>query len=217
MAKVDRMGTLNVAGIGEIKVRPEIATVRLAIVTKAKSAAEAVAENAQLINSVTSRVNALSGVSMEDIRTVGLTVYPVTRYDKETQETVIEGYRAVNAIAVTVPVELAGQVFDAGISAGASEVSGISFGLREERQYRMRALEEAVARAQAEAERVADAVGVRLVDPLNIDVEQGAGPMFRGLELAKAEAFDTPVYPGQITVMARVQITYAFDRKGRRW
>lgn len=217
MAKGDRIGTLNVAGIGEVQVRPDVATVRLAIVTDAKSAAEAVEQNAQRINNVVGQVNALEGITRDDIRTIGLTVFPVTRYDEETEQTVIEGYRAVNAIAVTVPVEMAGQVFDTGITAGASESSGITFGLRDERPYRMTALDEAVGAARAEAERVAESVGVRLLEPRNIDVEQGAGPMFRGLQMARVGGAETPVYPGQITIMARVQITYAFERRGGRW
>jgi hypothetical protein len=199
-------GTLALSGTGRVEVTPDVATVRLTIVTERKTAAEAVAENAQRAASVVDRLHAL-GIGKGDVTTAGLNLYPVYQTDQATNAATIVGYRASNTIAVEAPIDLAGKVFDAGVEAGADESSGLSFGIKNPRPHREKALELAVANARAEAELVAKAMGVRLLHPKSIDVGGESAPIrFESVRLmARAE---TPVLPGSLSVSASVQVTF---------
>jgi uncharacterized protein len=74
--------TLSVSGMGELRVMPDIATVRLSVITRAERAADAVRQNAQLSAQVSTRVTALAGVDDQDVRTTGIRVSPVVRFDR---------------------------------------------------------------------------------------------------------------------------------------
>lgn len=207
--------TLNVSGTGELLVKPDIAIVGLTVSTRADTAAEAVRMNAQRSQQVNERVGALAGVDKESIRTTGIRVAPVTRYDEATRRSVIEGYEAENTVAVTVPVDLAGAVFDAGIAAGANESSGITFQLENEETARMQALERAIAQARRKAEAVARAAGVKLQPPRAINVEGRFGPVFEKVAMARYDAepadVPTPIFPGELRIVANVSVSYGFE------
>lgn len=212
MAAETKLRTLHVSGTGEVRAKPDQAEIRLAVLTEAKTAAQAVQENAKLANQVINAVKAL-GITEESLRTVGLNVYPILSFDRDTQRSRIDGYRAENAISVTAPLDLTGKVFDAGISAGANESSGITFGLSDERQYRETALEAAVRAAREDAQVIAKAMGVQVVAPYSIEVDQRGAPVLRRMELRAREADVTPILPGELTVSAQVRITYEIAAK----
>lgn len=205
---VDKMsgGVLEVTGEGQVKARPDRASVRLAVITEAKSAKQAVDDNAKLANAVIDAIVAL-GVPKSALSTQGLSVGPIYNYDENLRTSVIVGYQATDAIAADVEITRAGEVYDAGVGAGANQSSGISFHLADERPLRKVALEAAVAAAQADAATVAAASGVKLHGPEEITVESGGGPIIRTAESLAKNA--TPVLPGQLTVSARVRIKYA--------
>ena len=204
-SKEESNGTMHVSGEGRVKVRPDRASVRLAVITEAKTAQEAVEANAALANAVIAAITGL-GVPESALATQGLSVGPVYSYDEERRVSVVVGYQASDAIAADVAIALAGKVYDAGIGAGANQSSGLSFHISDERAYRKAALEAAVAAAQADAEAVAAALGVRLRGPEEIQVDGGGAPIIRsGEALAKSA---TPVLPGELTVSARVTVRY---------
>src|SRR4051812_15894379 len=104
-------GTLELSGTGTVDVVPDVATLRLTIVTERKTAAEAVEGNAKDANAVVDRILAL-GIPREDMKTEGLNLFPVYQTDPATNVTTIVGYRATNTVAVSAPVALAGKILD---------------------------------------------------------------------------------------------------------
>lgn len=208
MARKDQIqGTLNVSGEGQITAKPDVASVRLAVVTEGKTASEAVGSNAEIAERVVAAIEKL-GVSRDDMKTVGLNIYPVYETDEKTNMSRISGFRAENSIVVTAAVALGGKVFDAGVGAGANESSGISFGLRDERPYREKALAAAVEAANSEAGIVAEAMGVNLRGPKTIDIDQGSGPIVMKAAFESRSA--TPVMSGDLTISARVRVSFEY-------
>jgi uncharacterized protein YggE len=106
-----------------------------------------------------------------------------------------------------------GPAVDAGLGAGANQVEGVSFGLRDELAARQQALAQAAAGARQKAQALATALGVQLGELLEA-AEGGAQvvvPRFAMARMASESlAMDTttPVSPGQITVEATVTVTY---------
>ncbi|MBK8262050.1 MAG: SIMPL domain-containing protein [Nannocystis sp.] len=207
-SKDDGIGTIEVSGEGRIKAKADRASVRLAVVTEAKTAKDAVAENAARANAVIAAIKAL-GVPESALATVGLSVGPIYNYDEERRVSVIVGYQATDALLADVAVALAGEVYDAGIEAGANESSGLSFHLADERPLRRGALQAAVEAAQADAEVVAAALGVKLRGPDKIEVDGGGAPITRSVE-ASLSKMSTPVLPADLSVSARVRVIYSY-------
>jgi hypothetical protein len=201
-------GTLELSGEGRVNVKPDIATVRLSILTEGKTADEAVKKNAQKANELIERMLRFE-IPREDMKTTGLNLYPFYSNEPDTDIPRIVGYRAQDSIAVEAPVQLAGKVFDAGVAAGANESSGISFALRNERPYREQALGLAIKAAFSEGEAICRVMGVTLSGPRSMVVTQGGGPIRMQSERAMMKS-DTPVLPGELSVAASVQVVFEY-------
>jgi hypothetical protein len=207
-SKDDAMGTLDVSGEGRVQVKPDTAAIRLAVITEAKTAAAAAEENAAAATEVIDAVKAV-GVGDDGLRTQGLSVGPIYRYNEALKVNEIVGYRAENAIAVTAAIDIAAKVYDAGIAAGANQSSGISFTLADEAPYRKSALEGAVAAARRDAEVVSAALGVKLRGPVKVEVDSGGATLVKTAEASLARTA-TPIEPGELTVSARVRVSYGY-------
>jgi uncharacterized protein YggE len=207
--KNDHFGTLEINGEGRIDVKPDVAVVRLSVVTEGKTADEAASKNAQKMNEVVERFTRLE-IPRDDMNTTGLNIYPIYHTESGSDVTTVIGYRVQNSITAKVPVQLASKAFDLGVAAGANESSGISFELRNERPYRQQALDLAIKGARAEAEAVCHAMGVTLKGPRSIQVIQGGGPVRMDSERLTAKAA-TPLLPGRLAVAAEVRVTFEYD------
>ncbi len=201
-----RNGTMEVSAVGQVEAAPDEAVVRLAVISEAPTANEAVAENAQLTQNV---IDAVSAERNRGVTTSGPLVVPVLRYDEATRTSVITGYRAINRVNVTTDVDFAGRIFDVGIQAGANQSSGISFRVRDQAPYRDIALQSAIEKAYSDARIVAQSTNVQLDVPESIFVDAAPGPI-----LFQAEGFRdsgggaTPVLPEQVTITAYVRIVF---------
>jgi uncharacterized protein YggE len=204
-------GTITLTGTAQIRARADQATIDLAVVTRAGTASDAIRENAKIADKVILAVQQ-QGVSADNIATSGIRVGPFYVWDKENETNKLGGYEAINAVVVDIRVERAGAVYDAGVAAGATHGSGLTFRLRDEAGHRKQALLAAVKCARDEAEAVTRALKVRIHGPEKIDVPAGSGPViFKSARMAMADsAAETPVMPGEITVSAIVEVTFRF-------
>ncbi len=212
---VDIGPTLSVTGEAQVSARPDRAVVVLGAIAQSEQADAA----QQQINQIMTRAIAAvrdAGIAEEQIQTAGLSLYPVytdhqPRAMQNAQEPRIIGYRASNTVRVTVDdLAAIGRVIDAGIKAGANQLQGVTFELKDDTAQRAEALKQAAANARAKATALAAATGVTLESMHGI-VEGGVQvippPMYRAAPMVAMEA-GTPVQPGQIQVQANVTITY---------
>lgn len=203
----DKSGTLQVTGTGNIKVAPDEAVVHLRVITEGRTAAEAVASAAKQTDAV---IKAASAQPNHGVTTTGLGVSPIVKYDAQTRVPTIVGFRATNGVEVKTKIAYAGQVFDAGVNAGANQSSGISFRLQDEAPFREDALCLAVMMAYKEARLVAKAADVELDGPETIEIDPGAFRPFMRTQAfeAAAAAPVTPVIPEDLTISASVKILF---------
>ena len=200
---------ISVSGYGKADVSPDLATVNIGIVTTAKTAQLAQAENARVASDVTAALGQL-GIFSKDIQT-HYTMSPV--YEKGDYRKAV-GYRANNTVTVTVnDVAKAGQVIDAALSSGATDVNGLSFGLKDAKSVRNTALQVAVQDARSKADAIAAALGVKIVGIQNVKEDGGNFARYEvaNARLAKldgAAMADTPVNAGTVEVNAEVHIDF---------
>jgi uncharacterized protein len=109
--------------------RADEAVVNLGVLTDGKTAAEAVASNAKRTQAM---IDAVSSEPNHGVTTLGLSVNPILSYDPGTNVGTIVGFRATNGVEIKTKVGYAGQIYDAGIAAGANQSSGITFRIQNE-------------------------------------------------------------------------------------
>jgi uncharacterized protein YggE len=211
-AQTGTESVLTVSGNGEVRVEPDLATVRLGIVGQAET--DRVAQDAaNLVGAAILDAHADVGVDDDDIQTAGLNLTPFYRRIQVDGEPEIIGYRASNTVSVRVTdVRLVGGIIDAGLEAGANQLQGVSFGLQDDLAAREEALRMAIAEARRKAEAMANALGANLAGVLRVNeggvfvqqpvMEMGARAM------AAQQMVPTPVAPGSVSVSASVSIEY---------
>src|SRR5690606_35187635 len=206
---------IRVTASADVSIQPDHAIVRLGVLAEAPDAATAQNQ----VNETMQRVlDGMRGIGVPDpaLRTEALSLYPVSGnqpYSQrgEPQEPRIVGYRASNVVSVEV-VELAriGEVIDTGIEAGANQLQGIVFGVRNDAGARAEAMKLAVEEARIQADAIAAALGVRIVGVREVVAgEYGVRPPMPYAEQRLArDIAATPVEPGQVDITANVTVAY---------
>src|SRR5499427_3972696 len=212
-----RPPVLVVNGTAQILVAPDEASVRLGIVRQAPNAQTA----QEQANTVAQEIlNALgrAGVAANQIQTARLVLSPVyaPRSPESRDAPRIVAYNATNTVSVRLEnLSLVGPVIDAGLKAGANQLEGVQFGLRNDLPSRQQALKQAVDEARSKAMTMADALRVNLAEVLEA-AEGGVSIIADRVEPLTARAAvagETPVSPGQIQVNATVTIRYRIAPK----
>jgi hypothetical protein len=210
--RTDQANTIVVYGTGQSAAAPDTAYVSVGVVTQAKSAKDAAAENAKLTTRVIAAVKR-TGLTDKDLQTNNYSVQP--RYEaRPNREPVITGYEVRNNVQAKIKkLTIIGDVIDAAMEAGANNVSGPSFTLDNRAEAEASALTDAVAEARRKAQTLAKAMGVGLGDVLQVHEGFSSRPMPVMQEsmamgrMAKAD-FATPIQTGELTVTANVTIVY---------
>jgi uncharacterized protein YggE len=205
---------LTVSGSGQARVAPDEATVRLGVLAQAPTAREAQDKVNRAANAVLDAIRKL-GVMPERIQTSGLSLGPQYAQGRpDSQEGPrITGYQASNTVTILLDdLAKVGPVIDAGLGAGANNLDGVEFGLRNDGAARAEALTGAVRSARTKADALARALKVRLVEILEVaegNVSISPPPMpFRGRAMAMDAMAATPVSAGEVGVEASVTIRW---------
>lgn len=204
---------LSVYGSGTAHAAPDVAFVTLGVTTTGRRAQDATDQNAATTQRVVAAMKD-QGVAPKDIQTSNYSLQPL--YKNNDAAAGIQGYTVSNTVHATVRKTAdAGKVIDAGLSAGANTVQGVSFGLEDRAAAEQEALTEAVREARTKADTMAKAAGVQLGGVLRIEggaagprpLEAGVG----GVMFARAA---TPIEAGELTVTANVTILYRIAGPG---
>ncbi len=205
--------SITVTGDADVAATPDRAQVSLGAVVETRQAVDAQKQLAQVIRRILGEIKAL-GVTDEKIRTSGVSLTPVysqpkPRTDPEPEAPRIVGYRATNSVRVYMDdLERVGTVIDAGIAAGANQLSSLSFQLKDDLAFRQKVLRLAAQEARVKAETIASALNLQLGEVLEVreDGAQTSYPVER--RFAAPAAAGTPIQPGQIQVSAAVTIRF---------
>ena len=205
-----RVTRVLVAGDSIVQAQPDTAIVTVSVVTQNKQALTAQQENAAKTDAVVRALKAASGTGAE-VKTSGYSLQPQRVY-RENQPPTITGYEARNSVTVTLgDLTKLGNAIDASAQAGANDVSGIAFTLRQDRQARDRALSEATREAVSKAQVIASALGGRVVRIVEVQEEgfqqRPPVPLYQAEAMvAKRGDVATPIEVGSLDISSRVQV-----------
>jgi uncharacterized protein YggE len=202
---VPGMRQVSVAGHGEVKGRPDTATVQIGVESEAATAKEALVQNTAQALTIQQKLKDL-GVAEKDLQTSNFSVNPA--YGSDGRQ--ITGYHVSNSVTVTIHnLDVAGALLDQVVQAGANSIYGISFSVADPQKLLEQARQQAMADAKARATQLAGAGGAAIGDVLVINENANAPmplPMAARAEAAPSAA--VPVQPGEQSFSVDVQATY---------
>jgi uncharacterized protein YggE len=206
--------TITVVGQGTVRVQPDIAQVSIGIETSSATVAEAVQDNETQMTAILAALKA-AGIADKDIQTMNYSIYldsssePVPAVGTSGEGTA-PVYRVSNMVQVTIrDLEKVGDVLDAVIEAGANNIWGVSFSVDDptaaQADARAKAVEDALARAQALAE--LNGVTLGPVMAINEVVGGNVYPAAVQMEAARG-AGGGSISPGELEISYQVQVSY---------
>lgn len=213
--------TITVYGYGEASAQPDVAYVQLGLNMMGPDMTQVVAQNTERIAQIKEAVKA-AGVTEGDIQTASYNVWPEDRYDPTNGMPTGERiFHADNMLTVKVrDLNRVSEVVQAALDAGATSLSGLTFGVADFQTLELQARERAAQNARERAEAMARGLGVTLGEPVLV-TDSGSGG-YGYYPPSGGYPYPTPVppygmggmppyTPGQTTIT--VALTVVFDIK----
>ncbi|HEY33577.1 MAG TPA: SIMPL domain-containing protein [Dehalococcoidia bacterium] len=203
---------IMVSGEGKISAVPDLATLSLGVEAQDTSVTAAQNQAATAMEMIMAALTD-NGITEEDIKTQYFNIDSITRWDDETWEEEVIGYRVTNTVSVKIrDMENISLIIDAVVEAGGdlTRVNNISFSVDDPSIYYEEAREEAMADAKAKAEALTELGGVRLGKPTYITESsyQSGTNYVSGARVDEAMESETPISPGETEITLNVQVTY---------
>lgn len=223
---IDIQGSANevpqifVTGNAFKKVNPDRVSVTLGVETQEKTAQEAAAKNAEIMNAVISALREL-GINTNQISTSYYNIYSIYDYERDRvmpypQNPILVGYRVTNTITVTMQANAdVGKVIDAAVNAGANQVQGVSYFVSEEvqRQISSELIEEAVLNAKMKAEKALAPLNMQIVGVKSMNINDVFYPMYRFDRAVMEASAPTPILPSDQQVSMSASVTFIIGSK----
>ena len=200
-----RVPEINVSASATVQRAPDFATLRLGITHRASKAADAARPNAAAAHAVIAAMTA-AGVPAESVVTAAYSVGP--QYGPDRRRVIDYAARTVLLVRGT-NIERIGELIDQALSAGATEIEQITFGLRRLDEARREALTNAVTQLRRDADALAAAAGGRVGALLRLNASDPRlqQPIQTARLSLAAGQIDTgtvpPITPGEIDYRRR--------------
>lgn len=196
--------SITVGGDGSVSTTNDIALFRFGVTTRRRTAGRALRANSATMRRITAAIRA-RGVQPADIRT------DIVSLDRAVVRNKAH-YVARNGVAVTIrDLEAAGEIVDAGVRGGATNIYGPEFGVANAEALYRDALGLALVDARTKAERMAREAGVTLGPVLRI--REGFNEFDDGGRLNQEAGGEgggeTSIAPGRTQISAAVTVTFA--------
>lgn len=204
--------TVTVTATGTATVVPDAARAQITVVGEDPQSAQAAqAEAAEATTAVLAAL-AAGGVDDADIATSGLSVGPTYTYADNTQT--LTGYQATQTLLMTLrDLATAGSTIDSAVSAGGNTVRVDSFSafVTDPTATAVKAREQAVSIATAQAEQYAELLGFSLAGVASVSESSTSAPPPVAFDMAQGAAESapsTPVSAGTTEVSVTVVVSW---------
>jgi len=201
---------VTLVGVGEVRAKPDIAVVRIGVVSQAATARAALDANNSSMRDIMTALEARD-IAERDLQTSQFSVQPRYAHDPDSQVPPrIDGYEVSNQLAVIIrDLDKLGFVLDLAVGVGSNQIFGVEFSLADPEPRRDEARRLAVKDAVRKAELYAAAAGIELgairaiTEAARADPPQ---PLHRQMEMA-ADA-SVPIAEGEQAIAVEVTISW---------
>ncbi|WP_420544578.1 SIMPL domain-containing protein [Nitrosopumilus sp.] len=215
---------ISVTGIATTSVEPDLLVITFGVETQKPTAKEALDSNSQTMNAIIRAIES-TRITEDEISTSQFNIYPVYEgYEdpitKRWKQQLV-GYEVTNTITVeTAKLNIAPDVIDRAVNAGANRVDSVSFTLSPEMHMELKdqLIEQAILNAKAKAENALapldySITGVKAVSlsefgssPLPIPMYESAAA-FDG-EFATKSSFSAPIFSSDRDVSTTANVVF---------
>jgi uncharacterized protein YggE len=201
---------VTISAVGQVQAAPDVAYLNVGSEVQAPSAREAL-DKAKTNGDTIRKALLDAGIDEKNIQTSGISAYPVTVPGKDGQPAIEpSSYRAYVNLSITInDLSKAGSALDAATKAGANQVGGVSYAIKDDSALRAQALEQAVKQARPKAEAIARGMGLQLGQVVTV-VEDPGGYYAPQAQFASGKGAGD-LSPGQLTVGVRVTVSFAIQ------
>jgi uncharacterized protein YggE len=208
--------TITVVGEGQVSSTPDIAVIYIGVEVSEFDVKVATAKATKDMNALLAALKG-EGIAEKDIQTSYYSVYVDRPYGPQgpTGEVM---YQVSNNIQVTVrDLDKVTDILGVAIEAGANNIGSVEFRLSDTGKLQSQARAKAVEKARAKAGELAELNGVAVGEVVSISEVVDQGAYFISEQSYDAAGFGGgggagPIAPGDVTVTAQLQITYAMLR-----
>lgn len=214
--------TITVTGKGSVEKSPDTAKVSFSVRSEKKSLKDAQNEVSGKIEAVKTALIA-AGVEDKYIKTDSYTSYPQYDYPQtpcyngicKTTSPTLRGYEVSHSVTVSIKnLDAVESVLGILATNAVTDMNGPNFGFEDDKMVAREARDSAIADAKTEAEKLAQALGVKLVRIVSFS-ENGGGypvPMYARdavmMQSAKAEVSNPVIPVGAQKVESNVTVVY---------
>jgi uncharacterized protein len=170
--------TLTVSGEGRVEAKPDMATVSIGVFSQGSNAETVKDENNRKVNAVIAYVKK-QGVQDSDIKTDAYYFNP--SYDWREGRSIITGYQGsqnvtVKFYGVDKSQDQMEKILDGVVSAGANQVYGVNFSIKDPDAYKQEARKKAIEKARQKAQELANEAGLKLGKVVSLSESGGSYP-----------------------------------------
>lgn len=214
MSTIQPETTITLTGKGTVDHAPDIAMISVGVQVEAKTAAEAMQQQAEKMNGVFAAVKA-AGIADRDMQTGQLSLNPVYEYPNNARPR-LTGYQASNQINIKVrKLDTLGKTLDAVVKGGGNTINGVSFSIDQPDKFQNDARIAAIKDAAAKAELYAQAVGYkvkRIVTISEQDYYPQPVPMMMQMRQQDMAAAPTPIAAGEVSLTQTVNVVFELTK-----
>lgn len=201
---------ISVTGIGDVKIKPNMAKLSIAVVTKDVSSKKAIADNSDKMNLVFKSLKAFK-IAEKDMQTSNFTVYK-THDNYSSNKKSVEKFEVRNTLNITIRnLAQLGDIIDGVTKAGVNNVNNLVFTHTDIDKFYNEALELAMADAKKKASTISKTFGKSVSIPISV---QEVGQLHNNINYFRAESMSmkqaTPVSEGEISINAKLNVEYSY-------
>jgi uncharacterized protein YggE len=213
----DTARTITVVGEGEVNLQPDTAMINVGAEARAETVSTAKAEVETNVAAIIATLREMD-IAESDIQTSHYSIHfereqmPMmpAMPDQPVPE-IREGYYVSNMLRITIrDVELAGELLDAVVQAGANQVHGVTYTVSDETTWQSQTRALAMADARSRAEELAELAEVELGEVLAISEIVGGVPasfLRGGYGLGGGGG----IAPGELEFSMQIQVMFAVE------
>jgi uncharacterized protein YggE len=196
---------ITVKGKGKISAVPDTVWVSSGVNTQAKTAAEALNKNNNLMQAIIRAIKE-ANIEVKNIQTSVFNVHPVYDYSRSPSPPELTGYQVANTVTVKITdVNKLAELLDNLVASGSNQISGIKFGFDDDKELLDEARKDAINNARKSALLYAQVANVNVGDVVSINELDTnlPQPVYRLTEMDQAKMMTSS---GSVSVMSGEQV-----------
>ncbi len=207
---------ITVSGEGDASIAPDMAILTLTVNKIAKTAGQAMSENAKAMNAVLDFFKKQS-IAEKDLRTSGFAITPQYFYfpnnDNGQAPPQLTGYQVINSLTVRLrDISRVSEILDRSVELGINQGATINFTNDNPKATLEAARREAVKDAISKARVLAEVSGVKLERIIEISDTNSQPALMGAMDFRLANANSTPISAGENNYHVTVTITFAINQ-----